>query len=146
MNKSKILTTLVAVGALVLTSAVTPAAARWAGGWHGGRPRRRDGPADGTAVGGAVPESQLASAPGWRWVPQQHRAATGTAIPITAPTDMTVGMAVAGATVRRPIADTGPGADGRPRPCSIWAGAGSDRPSLLERDPLKLNRIALQSV
>jgi hypothetical protein len=36
MNKSKILTTLVAAGALILTSAVTPAAARWGGGWHGG--------------------------------------------------------------------------------------------------------------
>ena len=36
MSKGKILTTLVAVSALVLTSAVTPAAARWGGGWHGG--------------------------------------------------------------------------------------------------------------
>ena len=36
MNRSKILTALVAVGALVLTSAVSPAAARWGGGWHGG--------------------------------------------------------------------------------------------------------------
>jgi hypothetical protein len=36
MNRSKILTMLVAVSALVLTSAVTPAAARWGGGWHGG--------------------------------------------------------------------------------------------------------------
>jgi len=36
MNKTKMLTTLVAVGALILSSAVTPAAARWGGGWHGG--------------------------------------------------------------------------------------------------------------
>ena len=36
MSKSKILTMLVAACALVLTSAVTPAAARWGGGWHGG--------------------------------------------------------------------------------------------------------------
>jgi hypothetical protein len=35
MNKDKIVTMLVAVGALVLTSAVTPAAARWGGGWRG---------------------------------------------------------------------------------------------------------------
>jgi hypothetical protein len=31
MNKSKMLTTLVAVSALILSSAVTPAAARWGG-------------------------------------------------------------------------------------------------------------------
>jgi hypothetical protein len=35
MSKGKILTTLVAVSVLVLTSAVTPAAARWGGGWRG---------------------------------------------------------------------------------------------------------------
>jgi hypothetical protein len=35
MSKGKILTTLVAVCALVFTSAVTPAAARWGGGWRG---------------------------------------------------------------------------------------------------------------
>jgi hypothetical protein len=36
MSKSKLLTTLVAVSALVLTSAVTPASARWpGGGWRG---------------------------------------------------------------------------------------------------------------
>jgi hypothetical protein len=36
MSKAKIVTTLVAVGALVLTSGFTPAAARWDGGGHGG--------------------------------------------------------------------------------------------------------------
>jgi anti-sigma-K factor RskA len=36
MNRSKVLTTLAAVSALVFASAVTPAAARWGGGWHGG--------------------------------------------------------------------------------------------------------------
>jgi hypothetical protein len=36
MSKRKILTTLVAASALVLTCAVTPASARWHGGWHGG--------------------------------------------------------------------------------------------------------------
>jgi hypothetical protein len=36
MNKGRMLTTLVAVSALILASAVTPAAARWGGGWHGG--------------------------------------------------------------------------------------------------------------
>jgi hypothetical protein len=36
MNRSKILTMFVAVGALVLTTAVTPASARWGRGFHGG--------------------------------------------------------------------------------------------------------------
>ena len=36
MSKSRLLTTLVAVSALVLTSAITPASARWpGGGWRG---------------------------------------------------------------------------------------------------------------
>ena len=35
MSKSKLLTTLVAVSALVLISAVTPASARWHRRWHG---------------------------------------------------------------------------------------------------------------
>jgi hypothetical protein len=36
MNKSKILTALLAGAALALASGFTPAEARWGGGWHGG--------------------------------------------------------------------------------------------------------------
>jgi hypothetical protein len=52
MTKCKVLTTLVAVGATILTSAVTPAAARWGGGGHGGW--RGAGIAAGIATGLAL--------------------------------------------------------------------------------------------
>jgi len=74
MNKSKILTMLVAVSALVLASAVTPAAARWGGGWHGGG-WRGAGIAAGIGAGLAL---GAAAAYG----------SYGMATPLTVPTDM----------------------------------------------------------